>query len=65
MYKYEIWFDGQCIIDSDNVDTEFETEEEAMDEGLDEANQRLYEWKVNGCWSGETIEDFDIKVKEI
>ena len=65
MYKYEIWFDGQCIIDSDNVDTEFESEEEAMEEALEVVEDRIQEWKDDGCYNGETLEDFDIRVKEI
>ena len=65
MFGYEVWHDGQCLIDSENVGAEIETEEEAMEEGLEDAKQRLYEWKVYGCWSGETLEDFDIRVKEI
>lgn len=65
MYKYEIWFDGQCIIDSDNVDTEFESEEEAMEEALEVAEDRIQEWKADGSWDGEKLDDFDIRVKEV
>lgn len=65
MYKYEIWFEGQCIIDSDNVDTEFESEEEAMEEALEVAEDRIQEWKADGSWDGEKLDDFDIRVKEV
>ena len=48
MYKYEIWHDGQCLMDRTGV-----------------AEDRIQEWKEDGCWNGETLEDFDVRVKEI
>ena len=64
MYGYEVWYDGQCLIDSDNVDVKFESEEEALEEGMEMAEDRIQEWKEDGCWDGETLEEFDVRVKE-
>lgn len=63
MWKYEVWFEGQCLIDSDNVDAEFESEEEALEEGTEMAEDRIQEWKEDGSWDGETLADMDIRVK--
>ena len=65
MFKYEIWFDGQCIIDSDNVDAEFESEEEAMEEAKADVEGRIEQWKEDSSYLGETVDDFDIRVKEV
>ena len=65
MFKYEIWFDGQCIIDGDNVDAEFESEEEAMEEAKADVESRIEQWKEDSSYLGETVEDFDIRVKEV
>lgn len=66
MYKYEIWHDGQCIIDRTDIDdAEYESEEEALEEAMEEAEDKIQEWKDDGCWDGETLEDFDIRVREV
>ena len=66
MWKYEIWFDGQCIMDRAGVDdTEFESEEEALEEAYEETEDKIQEWKEDGSWDGETLEDFDIRIKEV
>ena len=66
MYKYEIWFDGQCIIDRTSYDDlEFETEEEAIEEAKTEIESRIEQWKEDGGYNGETVDDFYIEVKEV
>lgn len=60
-YKFEIWDSETMLTDSPY---DFETEEEAMEEGLAEISSRIEEWKSEGCWDGETVEDYDIRVKE-
>lgn len=66
MYKYEIWFDGQCIMDRTGVDDmEYESEEEALEAGYEEAEDRIQEWKEDEAWDGETLADMDIRVKEV
>lgn len=63
VYKYEIWHDGSCIIDRAGYDdTEFESYEEANEEALDVAEDKIQEWKDDNCWDGETLEDFDIRI---
>ena len=37
VYKYEIWFDGQCVMDRTSYDDcEYETEDEAREEALED-----------------------------
>lgn len=61
MYKFELWHEGNCLTESD---FEFADEEEALEEGTYAAEDRIQEWKDQGCWDGEEIEDFDVRVKE-
>lgn len=66
MYKYEIWHEGNCIMDRTGIDDdEYESEEEALEAATEEAEDRIQEWKEDGCWDGETLEDMDIRVREI
>ena len=65
MWGYEVWHDGQCLIDSENADVSFESEDEALEEGTWEAENRIQEWKDEGTWNGETLEDFDVMTKEV
>ena len=60
MWKFELWHDGQCLHEEDG----FETEAEAEEEGYYSAEQRIQYWKDENAWSGETVEEFDIRVKE-
>ncbi len=63
VYKYEIWFDGSCIIDRAGYDdTEFESEEEANEEALEAAEDTIQYWKDENSWNGETLGDFDIRI---
>lgn len=61
MFKYEVWMDGNCLSESDY---EYETEQEAMEDGIEVAKGRINDWKFDNAWNGETLDDFDIKVKE-
>lgn len=66
MYKYEIWHEGNCIIDRTGVDdAEYEFEDDAYDDAEYEVIERIQGWKDDGCWDGETLDDFDIRVKEM
>lgn len=63
VYKYEIWFDGECIMDRTSYDDcEYETEEEAREEALEDIKTRIEQWKEDGGYNGETVEDFDIEI---
>lgn len=61
MWKFELWHEGNCLAESD---FEYEDEQEALEEGTIAAEDRIQEWKDQGCWVGEEIEDFDVRVKE-
>lgn len=60
MWKFELWHEGNCLHEEEG----FETEVEAEREGLQSAKDRIEMWKSDNAWDGETVEDFDIKVKE-
>ena len=62
MYRFELWFDGQCLHEDDDV---FESEMEAMEEGIESAVERINLWKREDAWHGETVDDFDIRIKEV
>lgn len=62
MYRFELWFDGQCLHEDDDV---FESEMEAMEEGIESAIERINLWKMEDAWHGETVDDFDIRIKEV
>jgi hypothetical protein len=61
MFKYEVWMDGQCLTESDY---DYETDQEAMEDGIETARGKIDLWKLDNAWSGETVEDFDIRVTE-
>ena len=61
MWKYEVWMDGQCLTESDY---DFENEIEAEEEGRQAAEDRIQMWKDDDVWDGETLDDFDVRVKE-
>lgn len=63
MYKYYIFMDGQLLTES--YEMEYETEEEALEEGKQEIRDRIDDWKSEGCYDGETMEDFVIEIKEV
>lgn len=60
-YKYELWLDGNMLTEDEG----FDTEEDAEEEGRTAAEDRIYDWKANGCWDDETVDDFEIKVMEV
>ena len=62
MYRFELWFDGQCLHEDDDV---FESEMEAMEEGIESVVERINLWKMENAWHGETVDDFDIRIKEV
>ena len=63
-YAYEVWYEGQALVQSSNADEWFESENEADDEARNAITDLLNDWKSEGCWSGEAEEDFDIKIIE-
>lgn len=63
-YGYEVWFDGQALMQSSNADIWFESEIDAEDEAKDAISQKIDEWKSDSSWDGETINDFEIKIIE-
>ena len=60
MFKYELWMDGNMLTEESG----FENEAEAEEEGKQAAEGRIQMWKDDDAYSGETIDDFDIRVKE-
>ncbi len=60
MWKFELWFDGNMLTESDY---EFDTEEEAEEEAKDTAEYKIQLWKIDDAYSGETVDDFDIRLK--
>ena len=44
---------------------EFESEEEATEEAKADIEGRIEQWKEDSSYLGETINDFDIRIKEI
>lgn len=63
-YAYEVWYEGQALVQSANADEWFCNETDAEDEAEATISEILDEWKSDGCWSGEAEEDFDIKITE-
>lgn len=61
MYRYEVWYEGNCLTEDDG----FETEEEANEAGWEAAEDKIQYWKEIDAWRGETLEDMDIRVREI
>ena len=61
MWKYEVWQDGSCLTESDFI---YESAEEAEEEGVEAAEDKIALWKIEGAYDGETLEDFDIRLKE-
>ena len=59
MWRYEVWFDGNCLYEENG----FESEEEACDEADEYVADKIKEWKTDGCYDGETPADFNIVVK--
>jgi len=47
------------------VKSVFESEMEAMEEGIESAVERINLWKMENAWHGETVDDFDIRIKEV
>lgn len=64
MYKFEVWFDGQCIRASAEADTYYDTKEDAEEEGNAEVISIMEDWEVEGCYEGETVNDFEVRVLE-
>lgn len=62
-YKFEIW-NGETMITESDYD--FETEDEATEEGLTELDSRIEHWKSEGTWdeATESAEDYEVKTKE-
>ena len=63
-YAYEVWYEGQALVQSANADEWFESKTDAEDEAEATISEILDEWKSDGCWDGEVKEDFDIKIIE-
>lgn len=59
-YKYEIWMSG-CMLFSDSG---FESEEEANEEALYQIDVIIEDWKLEDAYDGETVDDFDIVIKD-
>ena len=61
MFKFELWMEGNCLTESDY---DYDTDQEAMEDGIESAKDKIMLWKMEKAWDGETIDDFDIRVKE-
>ena len=60
MFKYELWMDGNMLTEESG----FEDEAKAEEAGKQAAEDRIQMWKDDDAYCGETIDDFDIRVKE-
>ncbi len=66
VYKYAIYFEGECIIDRTSYDDlSFETESEAKEEATYDIERRIEQWKEDGAYHSETEKDFYIDIKEV
>lgn len=65
VYRYGIYFDGECIIDRTSCDDScFDTEDEAREDAAYSIEQRIEQWKEDGAYHGETALDFYVDIKE-
>ena len=65
VYKYSIYFDGECIIDRTTCDdVGFETEDEAREDATDRIEERIEQWKEDNAYHGESATDFYIDIVE-
>lgn len=60
MFGYKIWDSGNCLHEADD----FETEDEAREDAKEQINSIIEDWKLEGCYDGETEEDFEIDIEE-
>lgn len=60
MYNYDLWYDG-CLIHSELTD--FETEEEAMEDAEMEIENRCSYWDIDGVEYNKN--GFDIDIQEV
>lgn len=58
MFRYEIWFEGNCL----REDEGFETYEDAEDAANEEVLNIIEEWKEDGSFDDEEPDDFEIKI---
>ena len=61
-YRYEIWYDSSCLHEDDDV---FDTEKEARAEAEAFCLDRIEQWKLDGGYNGETIDDFNINIIDV
>lgn len=59
-YSYEIWMSGCMLCQGDG----FESEEEATEEATTRIEDIIDDWKIENSYDGETIEDFEIIIKD-
>ena len=59
-WMFELWHEGNCL----HEESGFDSEEEATEEGYEAAEDRIQMWKDDDVWNGETLDDFDVRVKE-
>ena len=58
-WKYEVWYEGSCLTEDDG----YESEELALEAGNEAAEWKIQDWKNEGAYHGEEVEDFDIRTK--
>lgn len=57
MFRYELWFEGNCLTETDY---EYETYWEAEEEASLDIEGRIDDWKANDAYNGETENDFEV-----
>lgn len=61
-YKYQLFYDGTLLTESDPVTEIFDSFDEAKDFAIDQANSFIEYWKEEGAWRGETANDFEMVI---
>lgn len=61
-YTWEVWYGGSCLHEDEEI---FDTESEAEDEAKEFCKNRMEQWKLDGAYDDETLDDFDIVINNV
>ena len=64
MFKFELWEGNSTMLTES--DFEFDTEDEAIEEGFTELKSRIETWKAEGAWheSTDSAKNYEIRTRE-
>ena len=64
MWKYELWYDGGFLRESEDLGYTFGTEEEANKEAKMAMEEYVNDWEIDGC--DDIDKDlFEVEIKEV